>query len=75
MNPETTDNTFPFLDYSPKHNYWDEYLHEFTLAFPIIAICGLIGLFLGWLFWHRSKRRCLAIEKENARIRAKRKAA
>jgi hypothetical protein len=75
MNPEVNDNTFSFLNYSSKHNYWDEYLHEFTLAFPIIATAGLIGLFLGWIFWNRCKKRCQAIEAENAKIRAKRQAA
>jgi hypothetical protein len=60
-----------FFDYSPSGNLRDGFLHEFILAFVIIWISSLIGLFLGWLMWHKGKKRCVEIEEENARLRAK----
>jgi hypothetical protein len=60
-----------FFDYSPVGNMRDGFLHEFILAFAIIWISSLIGLFLGWLMWRNCKRRYDEIQRENERLRVK----
>ncbi|MDF1812669.1 MAG: hypothetical protein P1V20_10650 [Verrucomicrobiales bacterium] len=60
-----------FFDYSSNGNLRDGFLHEFILAFTIIWLSSLIGLFIGWLMWRGRKRKCAEIEKENARLRTK----
>lgn len=59
------------FDYTPSGNAQDHILHEFILAFAIIWISSLVGLFFGWLMWRGCKKRCSEIEAENAIIRAK----
>ena len=58
------DRLFKF-GFTPHENSLDHYFHEVTLAFLILAVTGLIGLFFGWLLWRGSRKRCAAIEREN----------
>jgi ABC-type spermidine/putrescine transport system permease subunit II len=59
------------FDYTKNGNLRDGFFNEFILAFLILWISSLIGLFLGWLMWRNCKKRCAEIEAKNARIRAK----
>jgi len=56
-------------------NFRDGFVHDFILAFTILSISGLVGLFLGWLMWRNHWRRATEIERENDRIRAKQRTA
>lgn len=60
-----------FFDYSSRGNLRDGFLHEWLLAFFILAIFGLIGLLIGWVMWRKSKQRYEEIKAANVRIRAK----
>lgn len=60
-----------YFDFSPTGNLRDGFLHEFILAFAIIWISSLIGLFFGWLMWRGRKKKCAEIKRENDRLRAK----
>ena len=78
MNYQTISNhmdIFQFLDYSDRGNLLDGFLHWFLLSFTILAIFGLIGLFIGWIMWRNCKKKCDAIERENKKLRRKESAA
>jgi len=68
-------NSMNFLtslfDYTENGNLRDGFFNEFILAFGILWLSSLIGLFLGWLMWRNCKKKCDLIETEKAKIRAK----